>query len=78
MRGEVARPRFLLWAMNALHLNHAPLLWTVFADIYAAALAVLAVTGLFILRGKQGIKGRGAWLTAAGVVLPLLLAWALL
>lgn len=73
--GEVARKRFLLQAMNALHLNQAGPAWMWFADIYAAALGLLAVTGLFVLRGKQGIKGRGAWLTAAGVFLPLLLAW---
>jgi hypothetical protein len=46
-----------------------------FSDVYAAALALLAVTGLFVLKGKQGIKGRGAWLTASGVIVPLILAW---
>ena len=73
--GEVARKRFLLWAMNALHLNQGGAAWMWFSDVYAAALALLAVTGLFVLRGKQGIKGRGAWLTAAGVIVPLVLAW---
>ena len=76
--GEVARERFLLRAMNALHLNQAGAGWMWFSDIYAAALCLMAVTGLFVLRGKQGIKGRGAWLTAAGVLLPLVLAWLLL
>jgi hypothetical protein len=73
--GEVARKRVLLWAMNALHLNQGGAVWMWFSDIYAAALAVLAVTGLFVLRGRQGITGRGAWLTATGAILPLLLAW---
>jgi hypothetical protein len=73
--GEVARERFLLRAMNALHLNQAGRAWMWFSDVYAAALGLLAVTGLFVLKGKQGIKGRGAWLTAAGVLVPLALAW---
>jgi hypothetical protein len=61
--------------MNSLHLNQAGRAWMWFSDVYAAALGFLAVTGLFVLRGKQGIKGRGAWLTAAGVLMPLFLAW---
>lgn len=56
---------------NFLHLNHARKLWTWMADVYAVALAVLAVTGLFVLRGRKGITGRGAWLTAAGVAIPV-------
>ena len=76
--GEVARKRFLLHAMNALHLNQAGRVWTWFSDAYAACLGILAVTGLFVLKGRQGITGRGAWLTTAGVALPLLLAWLLL
>ena len=76
--GEVAKERFLLYAMNALHLNQAGRIWMWFSDIYAACLGILAVTGLFVLKGRQGITGRGAWLTTAGVALPLLLAWMLL
>jgi len=78
VEGEVVRRRFLLWAVNALHLNRAGAFWTWFADLYAVSLGVLAVTGLFMLRGSQGLRGRGGWLTAAGVLLPLLLAWAFL
>jgi hypothetical protein len=35
-------------------------------------LILLAVTGLFILGGKNGISGRGAWLTALGIIIPAL------
>jgi hypothetical protein len=31
----------------------------------------LAITGLFLVRGKKGITGRGAWLTALGIIIPL-------
>ena len=41
----------------------------------ALALGVLAVTGLFVLKGKKGITGRGAWLSALGVVVPFVFLW---
>jgi len=69
---EMAKPRPLLYPMNFLHLNHPKKTWTWMADVYAVSLAVLAITGLFILKGKKGIRGRGAWLTAAGILIPLL------
>jgi len=68
-----ARP--LLYQMNFLHLNHPKKAWTWFADLYALALVALAATGLFMLRGAQGMAGRGAWLTMVGVLLPLLFLW---
>lgn len=69
----VARP--VLKPLNFLHLNHPKKLWTYFADIYAIALLILAVTGLFILKGRNGITGRGAWLTGFGIILPLFFIW---
>jgi len=72
---EIVRPRPILRQANFLHLNHAKRLWTWLADLYAVALGLLAVTGLFVLKGKKGITGRGAWLTGAGVVLPLVFLW---
>lgn len=68
---EVVQPRFLLRAFNYLHLNEAKRLWTWMADLYAVALALLAVTGIFVLKGKKGITGRGAWLTGVGVLVPV-------
>lgn len=68
-------PRSFLYEVNFLHLNHPKKLWTWFADLYAVGLALLAITGLFILRGKQGLKGRGGVLTAAGFVIPIFFLW---
>lgn len=72
---ELVSERRVLRAVNFLHLNHPKKLWTWAADIYAVALGVLAVTGLFVLKGKKGITGRGAWLTGAGVVVPVFFLW---
>jgi len=72
---EIVKTRPLIYEMNFLHLNHPKKVWTYVADLYAISLAVLAITGLFVLKGKQGIKGRGAWLTAAGIILPIIFLW---
>lgn len=68
-------PRGFLYEVNFLHLNHPKKLWTWFADLYAIGLFLLAITGLFILRGKQGLKGRGGILTAIGFVIPVVFLW---
>lgn len=68
---EVVRSRPVLREVNFLHLNHPKRLWTWLADIYAVALAGLAITGLFVLKGRKGITGRGAWLTGVGVAIPV-------
>ena len=65
-----AIPRPVLKEFNDLHLNAPKGLWTWIADVYALSLILLAITGLFVLKGKHGITGRGAWLTAIGVLLP--------
>ncbi len=69
---ERPRDRWLLRDMNFLHLNHGKGLWTWFADAYAAALLLLAITGMLVLRGGQGLAGRGKWFVLAGTVVPLL------
>ena len=70
---NVRRP--LLFQVNFLHLNHPKKFWTWFADLYAIALGLLAITGLFILRGKNGLQGRGGWLVSAGLAIPIFFLW---
>lgn len=71
------RPRPVLYEMNQLHLNTPKGAWTWIADLYAVALLFVAATGLFVLKGKTGITGRGAWLTAIGIAIPVA-CWLLL
>lgn len=68
---EKIKRRPLFHAANYLHYNPGKW-WTWVSDIFAGALIVLAATGLFILRGKNGIKRRGAILTITGIILPLI------
>ncbi|MBI2213737.1 MAG: PepSY-associated TM helix domain-containing protein [Acidobacteria bacterium] len=72
-RATIERPRdrALLRDANFLHLNHPKGLWTWFADGYAILLALLAISGLFILRGRNGITGRGLWFSLAGLAVPV-------
>jgi len=64
--------RYVIREMNLLHYNNLKKLYTWFSDLYAIGLIILALTGLFVLRGRNGIVGRGAWLTAIGIILPAL------
>lgn len=68
---ERLRKRPFFYEFNYLHYNPTRL-WTWFSDIFCGALMLVAVTGLFVLKGRKGITGRGAWLTGIGVVLPAL------
>jgi hypothetical protein len=70
---EKKSTRYVIKEMNLLHYNNIKQFYTWFSDIYAAGLIILAITGLFVLRGKNGILGRGAWLTAIGIILPALI-----
>ncbi|MBX3043294.1 MAG: PepSY-associated TM helix domain-containing protein [Candidatus Kapabacteria bacterium] len=57
--------------VNFLHYNPG-VLWTWFSDIFCVALAFLAISGLFILKGKYGLVWRGAILVSIGILIPLL------
>ena len=68
---ETVTRRPLFYQVNSLHL-HPKRWWLVFSDIFAVCLIVISVTGLFVLKGRKGITGRGAWLTGIGLLVPLL------
>jgi hypothetical protein len=69
---EEQRPRFFVRAANWLHLNRGKKAWTYFADSYAVGLLFLATSGLFMIAGKKGLFGRGAFFLAAGIAIPVL------
>lgn len=69
---EVVQERVILRDLNFLHLNHAKKIWAYVSDLYALALIFLAVSGIFVLKGKKGFSGRGKWLTGIGFLIPVL------
>ncbi|MEZ4386532.1 MAG: PepSY-associated TM helix domain-containing protein [Candidatus Krumholzibacteriia bacterium] len=71
VREERLVPRPLLRDVNFLHLNQGKGAWTWIADGYAVILAILALSGIFLVKGRKGLGGRGGVLMALGLVLPI-------
>lgn len=63
--------RFFLRVANWLHYNRGKKAWTYVADIYAVMLLYLAVSGLFMIKGKKGLRWRGLLLLGLGAGVPL-------
>jgi hypothetical protein len=72
VRAEGQEPRLVLRIANWLHLNRGKQAWTYIADTYAVFLLFLASSGLFMIRGRKGLVGRGAVLTGIGAAVPIL------
>ena len=68
-RGQHQRPG--LRAANWLHLNRGKKAWTLVADSYAFLLLFLACSGMLMLPGKKGFKGRGWILVLLGAAVPV-------
>lgn len=68
---EKSTRRPILYQLNMMHKNRPHSWWTWFSDIFALGLIIITITGLFLIKGKKGITGRGAILVLAGIVLPI-------
>ncbi len=68
---ETHEKRPVVYWFNRLHYNriHG---WSVMGDFFALSLCFFAVSGLFMVKGKNGLSGRGKWLFIVGVLIPLL------
>ena len=83
--GVEQRP--LLNDVNFMHLNSAPnlhedspenwfkrngkMIWTTIADAFCVVLVILALSGIFLVRGKKGVIGRGGIWMLLGLALPV-------
>lgn len=74
---EELHRRPLLHTFNRLHYNPGRW-WTWFSDAFCVALLIVAVTGLFLLRGHHGLTRRGGVLVALGIAVPAALVFSLL
>ncbi len=68
---EKTKRRALFREVNYLHYNPIKY-WTWFSDIFAGALILIAISGILIPRGANGITKRGAWLTIFGILIPII------
>jgi len=66
------RNRPVFKEVNYLHYNKPKKLWTWFSDLFALSMIMLAISGIIMVRGKKGIKGKNAILLAVGILIPLL------
>ena len=70
-QAEYLRKRPIFYDVNYLHYNpHNWWMW--FSDIFAGAIIFLAITSIFMVRGKKGAFGRGGIYIALGIILPIL------
>ena len=69
---EGQKPRPFLRVANWLHLNRGKKAWRYVADSYASILLFLATSGLFMIAGKRGLFGRGAFFVLLGAAVPVL------
>lgn len=67
---EVHRKRPLVYWINKLHYSKVKG-WSVMADLFAVSLLFLALSGLFMVRGRKGLAGRGKWYLVAGLLIPV-------
>lgn len=70
---EILKKRPFFFQINKLHLAQTGYLWIWISDAMAVFLLFVAISGLFLLKGKYGLQGRGLWLTGLGIIIPLVI-----
>jgi hypothetical protein len=65
------RDRFFFRIADWLHATRGKQAWKFIADIYAGLLLYLAVSGIFMIKGRLGLRWRGALLITLGLAAPL-------
>lgn len=68
---ESVKKRPLFYALNRLHYNPGKG-WTVFSDLFAGSLILITLTGLILVKGPKGLKGRGLIELISGLIIPLI------
>jgi hypothetical protein len=65
------RDRFFFRVADWLHATRGKQAWKFIADAYAVLLLYLAVSGIFMIKGRLGLRWRGATLIALGLAAPI-------
>jgi hypothetical protein len=73
-RMQYLQKRPIIFGMNKLHKASIGTVWKWVSDAMAVILLFVAISGLFLLKGKRGLRRWGWWLTIAGFVVPLVFA----
>lgn len=67
---ETHKKRPFVYWVNKLHYNKVAG-WSIMADLFAVSLIFFAVSGLFMIRGRKGLAGRGKWFLLGGLLIPV-------
>lgn len=67
---ELLEKRPVFYQINKLHIAGTKRIWVWISDIMSVLLIFVAVSGLFLVKGKNSISGRGLWYTLLGFVIP--------
>ncbi len=73
-RMQYLQKRPFIFGMNKLHKASIGTVWKWISDLMAVILLFVAISGLFLLKGKKGLLRWGWWLSIAGFVVPLIFA----
>ena len=65
------RDRFFFRVADWLHATRGKQAWKFIADLYAVLLFYLAISGIFMIKGRLGLRWRGATLIALGLAAPI-------
>ena len=69
---ERLNKRPVFYEFNLIHRNPGGI-WTLIVDIYAFSLLLLAITGMFVIKGKNSFQKRGKWFVAAGFLFTIIM-----
>lgn len=64
--------RAFIGIANWLHTARGKKAWKYISDVYAVFLLYLAISGMFMIKGRLGLKWRGTILIGAGFAVPIL------
>jgi hypothetical protein len=68
---QLRRDRMFFRVADWLHATRGKQVWKFIADAYAVLLLYLAISGIFMIKGRLGLRWRGATLIVAGLAAPI-------
>jgi hypothetical protein len=68
---QLRRDRLFFRVADWLHATRGKQAWKFIADAYAVLLLYLAISGIFMIKGRLGLRWRGATLIAVGLTAPI-------
>lgn len=71
---QYLQKRPFIFSINMLHRANLGTIWKWVSDLMAVILIFVAVSGLFLLKGKRGFNHWGWWFMIAGIIVPLVFA----